>query len=360
MIEATRGRLCAARIVATVAGLLAASVCANSVAVEVPKGWKTECVGRYQISVPGDVESALVDIRALLEPKPIDPFRFSDGGKAPYSTLIYQGEIFVSGDVKESDVVKLRKDVGSRISSLKKELREEGDTAAANQTVWVPLNTPNAFAWRVEAAVHLFLARGGRLFNLKLSGYPEETKNNLQRMQSVLHSLRPRPVYDLPTQQGVCIPYGFIADDGTPGRRIGVTMRLKDHPDVEIFFQDETASKPQENRANRNAEEEIKFFLMYRYRDFAKLVELDFPGFRSIELAGQEGKAAVADITRHDGSKDYGYMAYVKGNADAKTEAPNLMLYVIRTAARAKGEPISKSELKDMAHKIAASIKRRE
>ena len=92
----------------------------------------------------------------------------------------------------------------------------------------------------------------------------------------------------------------------------------------------------------------------------SKKIDLAFPGYRSIKLAERSGTASFVEITRKDGSLDYGYAAVVNGDHTAKTDAPQLMLYVIRNASRAKGKPISKSELKDMAYKIAASIKRRE
>jgi hypothetical protein len=49
----------------------------------------------------------------------------------------------------------------------------------------------------------------------------------------------------------------------------------------------------------------------------------------------------------------------VKGDASAKEDSPTLMLYVIRTAKRAKVEPLSKDQVKDIAERIAASVKRR-
>ena len=85
------------------------------------------------------------------------------------------------------------------------------------------------------------------------------------------------------------------------------------------------------------------------YQKFTKLTEADFWGYRSIKMGGQAGKGMFVTIHRYDDSKDYGYIAV--------TESPSQMLYVIRTAARAKGEPVSKDELKDIAEKIMASVK---
>ena len=71
-------------------------------------------------------------------------------------------------------------------------------------------------------------------------------------------------------------------------------------------------------------------------------------------MGGQAGKGMFVTIHRYDDSIDYGYIAIVNDIPNT----PSQMLYVIRTAARAKGEPVGKDELKDMAEKIIASVKR--
>ena len=85
-------------------------------------------------------------------------------------------------------------------------------------------------------------------------------------------------------------------------------------------------------------------------------VEPNFPGYHSIQMDGQKGGAVFFTIIREDKSKDYGYIAAVKG--DDKAGIPSQLLYVIGTASRAKGKPVNKVELKDMAEKIMASVKK--
>jgi len=77
-------------------------------------------------------------------------------------------------------------------------------------------------------------------------------------------------------------------------------------------------------------------------------------GYRFISTGGQKGKVLFVTITRMDDMQDYGYVVYVEGGH----ATPSQMLYVIRTASRAKGKPVSKDELKDMATQIMASVKR--
>ena len=167
-------------------------------------------------------------------------------------------------------------------------------------------------------------------------GDDEEVKKQIEKQfNSVLNDLRPRPLYSLPTQPGICIPYGFIADDGTASRDIGVTMRLIDHPEVEIFFRDTSGTLN-----DYEPKKEIEYFWTIMYQQFTKLTEADFWGYRSIKMGGQAGKGMFVTIHRYDDSIDYGYIAVVSDNANL----PSQMLYVIRTAARAKGEPVSKDD----------------
>jgi len=67
-------------------------------------------------------------------------------------------------------------------------------------------------------------------------------------------------------------------------------------------------------------------------------------------------------FVRKDGTQDFGYLAVAPGDPEAKQDAPDLTLYVIRDAknAKTKGiEPMSQEALLDVARSIVASVKRR-
>ena len=80
-------------------------------------------------------------------------------------------------------------------------------------------------------------------------------------------------------------------------------------------------------------------------------------------MDGRKGVATLVEMLRLDGvTTDFGYLAVVRGDPDAKQDAPDLMLYVIRDAknATSKGkQPIEKEEFFKMARAIAASVKHR-
>ena len=203
-----------------------------------------------------------------------------------------------------------------------------------------------------------------KIFAHSLTNFDDDERRalNKKHFNAFLKGFRLRPLYEIPKQQGVCIPYGFIADDGTTPRNIAVTMRLTDHPDVEIGFQDSTYFVPTvENGKLSSGYREPKdainsFFNNSGVTNNLEKVESNFPGYHSIKMDGQKGGAVFFTIIREDKSKDYGYIAAVKG--DDKAGIPSQLLYVIGTASRAKGKPVNKVELKDMAEKIMASVKK--
>jgi hypothetical protein len=94
--------------------------------------------------------------------------------------------------------------------------------------------------------------------------------------------------------------------------------------------------------------------------EWLKQIDYSSPKFNPVKLDGRDGIFSFARIVHEESNnEDFAYVAYVNNDTKAATDSPGLMLYVLRNSARAKGTPVTKSELKDMAEKIAASIKRR-
>lgn len=323
---------------------------------EVPQGWKTECVGRYQLALPGDVEVALTKPSLFPFESSQSPYRFEDGKTAPYSGMTSGGGgVFITPLVTAEDVREIVKRNQSVTDKAKSEYIKDGDLATAESLARLPLTANDAYAWRAGNAIHLYLLRGNRIVNWN-GGDLEEYGKNKAFMLKLIDSFRLRALFEIPKESGMCIPYGFIPDDGKAWQKAGVTMRLKDHPDVEIFFKEEPPSS--DPRMNLSARDELAFFWGRRY-GAAKEVRLKWPPYRNVNLDNREGASTFVDIIRKDGSLDFGYAAYVNGDPQAVSDKPNLMLFIIRTASRAKDKPVSERELKDIAQQIAASIKRR-
>jgi hypothetical protein len=345
---------------AAVALLLSAGCHAQTPSAVAPPDWKTECVGRYQVSVPGEVEVALDSYKHLFDENDPNQYRFGDDTIAHYS---HHDTVYPLMDSNEAIefMHTIKKNFDKNVAERYQEAQITIDTKSAYWMSFADDVNKKDFAWVEGASYSLFIYRDGHFFNfgdnLEKSDNPaKDTERSIAAMRSTIKSFHPRALFELPKSPGVCFPYGFIADDGKASRDIAVTMRLKDHPDVEVFFQDKSGYLS--GGTLHEPKDDIEYFWTMMYRDFAKLLEADFQGYHPVKMGGQDGTALFVTITRKDGSKDFGYAAIVKGDPKAATDTPSQMLYVIRTAARAKGKPVSRDELKDMARQIAASIKR--
>ncbi|MET3078485.1 T6SS immunity protein Tli4 family protein, partial [Pantoea leporis] len=136
-------------------------------------------------------------------------------------------------------------------------------------------------------------------------------------VKSLLSRFSPRELYEVPTKQGFCIPYGFIANDsGHESHNMAVTYRLKDHPDVTILFQTLTSDPgPGNNRPkfDMTEKEYVTEFWNRIYGAKFRDIKLYGKGFSYPKIDGRKAVAAFAKFTRYDKSVDYGYVAYVKG-----------------------------------------------
>jgi hypothetical protein len=162
----------------------------------------------------------------------------------------------------------------------------------------------------------------------------------------------------------VCIPYGFIQDDGREARGIAAAYRLVEHPDVTILLQDSSAASrsPSQRDAAKAAQYRIEDFWTQYSAGMTGLASNWSPAYRRTKLVDQPGLVSFVRFSRSPDVEDYGFLAVAPGDREANEDAPDLMIYVIRTAenARSKGiEPMAKEEFLQLAEGVAASIKRR-
>jgi hypothetical protein len=80
-----------------------------------------------------------------------------------------------------------------------------------------PYVTYNAYVWRAPY-MYIFTIAGA---------FPKADIEG--KMQKVLNNFRARSLYEIPKEQGLCIPFGFIADQGDLSNKIGLSFR---HPDA--------------------------------------------------------------------------------------------------------------------------------
>lgn len=348
--------------------------------------WRTECVGRFSFDLPGE---AVVAFPYLVEAtqgnhayffatdtvpgESTAPWKHRDQAWNAYQRVNDRGAIFTSDEYTLASFPKLKLAIDEIWSGKKRALVADGDSAQADNIVAEPLTLKDAFAWRFKAAhtrmsqsdtLQAYFVRSGHVFFFQ--DEDEDPKALTKRVTAVLSNVRAREMFEVPAEPGICLQNAFLPDQGGVKRSVGVPYRFKDHPEVEVFFSDSSAGPlPRANSKRQTAADEVQFFWEARYGSGDKqhkLIHPHVPGiaqFPDVRLGGYKGKASFVEITHRDNSIDYGYMAYVKGDAGANEDSPTLMLYVIRTASRAKGEPLSKDQIKEMAERIAASVRRR-
>lgn len=325
---------------------------------------KSECVGIYQINLPSEVTIALLN---LVSTGSTSTAKFYDGQESHFSQLHFAGNMGVISPATDTEFIQYKNVVINNTKRTKqKYLHSQDDKLQklGQGMLDMTYNSPTLFGWGDSdnsPALYFFIDYKVFLFRFSKND-GDDISLNKKYFDSVLNGFRLRSLYETPKQQGICIPYGFIPDDGTTPRNIAVTMRLIDHPDVEIGFQDSTYYEPTiENGKPSSGYLDPKdainsFFNNSGVTNNLEKVEPNFPGYHSIQMDGHKGGAVFFTIIREDKSKDYGYIAAVKG--DDKAGIPSQLLYVIGTASRAKGKPVNKVELKDMAEKIMASVKK--
>ena len=314
-----------------------------------PASMRTECVGRYEVTVPGKVEVAVQSVQHWFSEVLSDAYRFSDDSVAPFST---------GPDITNTLSLQQFSDIQSktfaRFQNTIQELKNARNFEIANSLKVFPIPTVHGFAFQNNNGISVTM-----YFNSRIHTFAADNK---QEVLNTLNSLHPRALYEIPTQPGVCSPYVFFLDDGNKTRNVGVTMRLIDHPDVEIFFQDSSYPFGYEVKTN-NPETQLNAFWdnVGRIRDSIKYIDMDWHRYRDVNIAGIHGKGTFVTITNKDESKDYGYCAYAISTPEINVIADNKRVYVIRTAARAKAkgiEPVSKDDIKAIAESVMASIKR--
>jgi hypothetical protein len=324
----------------------------------------TECVGRVQFDLPGAVEVAgtsKADLKRRASPRPVS---FRDGQLAYLAGLVYRGELEVVHGLSSAELDAFM----ARRGEVREQFRADSKSSGAggkSRSVFRELPTAPQRGIGFEAQGHRFLSlRFGEqaVSWVGFTGLPEaKAQKDYLR---VVQGLRPRSTFQIPSEAGVCIPYGFIQDDGREARGIAAAYRLVEHPDVTILLQDSSAASrsPSQRDAAKAAQYRIEDFWTQYSAGMTGLASNWSPAYRRTKLVDQPGLVSFVRFSRSPDVEDYGFLAVAPGDREANEDAPDLMIYVIRTAenARSKGiEPMAKEEFLQLAEGVAASIKRR-
>jgi len=286
---------------------------------------------------------------------------FSDGQRAQYSNINYFGTVEATGPLNDQGIATLRKRLAHEATLIKRTMlqrRKQGE-----KVTFDVLPTPgwDGVVWDFGSRMRARLFVDRQYYAWRINMDPEHRPYMQATFKTVIAGLATRKNFFLPAGVGVCMPNFFVSDNGSIHRNVSVTYRLSSHPDVTLIFQDASAPRIMDfqNPEKFTARSQTNFFWT---QGFQSPISLETLSNDTIRFGGQVGLEIRLKLGREDGSEDYGYSVFTRGDPDAKQDTPDLMLVVIRNAAhaRAKGlAPIGKDEFFALARNVAMSVKRR-
>jgi hypothetical protein len=340
------------------------------VATEPPNDLRADCVGRMQVALPGDFEMAAYSASRLSKEleggSGQQQLEFLDGVPAGHGFLAYEGLLRIthplSAEVRDR-IQQQATALALRVEAWSKKINPE--TGAVRDFAVLPTSARQGKAWRVDGSYVAIVDLAEHVMSWGVSGSDgNDRQKNQIAFQRLLDGVSTRNSMTLPKLPGICLPYAFIRDSGKEFRDVRMTYRLQQQPDIQVLLKDAAAANPEPGIRTKNAEPKAVTvsFWSQQLTQAKEVRPLWEPSTRAVTLAGYGGLASFVQLTREDGSLDYGYLAVVRGDPRAKEDTPDLMLFIVRNskAAKAKGkEPLGKDEFIKMSELIASSVKRR-
>ncbi|KKN37486.1 hypothetical protein LCGC14_0763050 [marine sediment metagenome] len=236
---------------------------------EVPR---QECLGRLTFDVPEEIEWATFHEKYVNRISKGGGHGFSEhvGGKGDLSAYDYHGLVIYVSDVVErsefESAVRYRKGTGALYQDeLRKDLEtskrilkqyQEGDYPEELVKDWkegmkelkknIPLaeviehglDIPDAYFLGGQIApTEAYLYRNQRVYYFSMG---KADRNSAEYFKDLVSRFQPRALYEVPEGPGICMPYGFIADDGKTAYSIKNSLRFTSTPNV--IFRIVTAS----------------------------------------------------------------------------------------------------------------------
>lgn len=334
--------------------------------------WKNECVGYYQLQLPDGLEVGLYPAERINTRESTISAIFGNFHEYGYQGRNVEGDYsgFYYGKyrilVSRNDIT----DLNAYQKNVEKLLLENYYKYSIKNY------NPDAFFLSYDESYSLYLKKDNRLYQAMI-GFDDvnlptakEYLNTESGRLSFLSHFQTRDLYEIPSGQGFCLPYGFIANDsGNEERDMAVTYRMNNHPDVMILFQDASYQLPNivpldsdlNPIKNYDAKDYAKWLWNHIYMLYPEQKrKLLSPGWFSVTMDGRKGSGSFLEVTRKDGNKDYGYLAFVRADPKNSTKEPDLQVFITSRSDLAEGHPqISPDELKALAEHIVSSVKHR-
>ncbi|QXH54218.1 hypothetical protein KSS94_15415 [Pseudomonas fakonensis] len=91
------------------------------------------------------------------------------------------------------------------------------------------IGLPDAYAFGDHAPYKVFLWRKNRVYYF---AFTNSNTRSLESVKDLMARFEPRDIHHVPAGTGICMPYGFIHDDGLPTFSIKSSLRFDSTPNV--------------------------------------------------------------------------------------------------------------------------------
>ena len=193
-------------------------------------------VGNIQITVMAPATQA--DIQSMADE--IDAKK--DNGIFEYQTMIEtdrrinNDRVARLADPSFQATAEEKADLRDAVVQLNKDIADIETRIANIQKDWHPLDPgiPGALAYAAGPDLYAYVLREGRAYKfLSASGEGQPKFEERERaFLDLLKRFQFRKLYEVPSVPGICVPYGFIPDDGRLNVRLAVSLRYADRPGV--------------------------------------------------------------------------------------------------------------------------------
>ncbi|MCB4359530.1 T6SS immunity protein Tli4 family protein [Quatrionicoccus australiensis] len=344
--------------------LLASIICGSAGCSETaPPEWPKECVGRLQLALPGEADQGAYLFKDLI----VDREKY--GGWA--STVFFDGQHDGWTAFSISHITHPLTHPEKQL--VAREFQKIVDRATKfhkSKVVFLPVNKQHGQAWAVtnrDIGLDVIVNDSVFLWGNATSSDTEFVLAK-EKLNRLINGLRPRTLFDVPSEPGLCLPYVFIPDGGQEKHAIAMTYRLKEHPDITVNLKSETAKATPKAGADIRQDSVTNDF---RTDTFWGTVTAPgnlksarsiwhLPARQSIQLAGCPGQETFLAVVRNDSAEeDYIYLSVARGNPDAPEAAPDIRFFVEQQRENAikRGiTPLTQDEVLKLARQIAASV----
>ncbi len=126
-------------------------------------------------------------------------------------------------------------DTKAAIAESKKDIEKVKKRIANFEAQWRTLDPglPNSFGFQKEDQLRAYMQQGDYLLAFGSRAAQAETPEaHEKRFMSALKNFKVRADYEIPAEQGICVPGGFFRDDGTTPIKVKQDFRFADAPRV--------------------------------------------------------------------------------------------------------------------------------